>query len=110
MLRSSEQECQANRRKPSQYQRRSKKGLPCSSTPVLLTVQLLLPTMPLQELSGDSHPGESPTKRSTGDSCTFGTGSACELLDIGVIRYTVLPGFIYCLGGTQCHANSLLYS
>ena len=39
----------------------------------------------------------------------FGTGSACELLDIGVIRYRVLLGFC-CLGGTQCHVNSLLYS
>ena len=39
----------------------------------------------------------------------LGTGSSCELLDIGVIRYKVLPGF-YCLGGTQCHVSSPRYS
>jgi hypothetical protein len=110
MLRSSEQGCQANRRKPIDTLPPRRAGLPCSSTPVLLTVQPLFPTMPLHELSGDSHPGESPTKRSTGDSCSFGTGSARELLDIGVIRYTVFPGFLYCLGGTPCRVNSRPYS
>jgi hypothetical protein len=111
MLRSSKQGCQANRGKPTVVKLPSEReGLPCSSTPVLLTVQLLLPRMPLHELSGGSHQGESPTKGSTWDGCTFGTGSACELLDIGLIRYTVLSGFLYCLGGTPCHVNSLLYS
>src|SRR5438270_4169846 len=48
----------------------------------------------VHEFFGYSEAGESSTKRFAEEGCTFGTGSFGELLDIGVIRYTVLPGFL----------------
>jgi len=42
-----------------------------SSTTVLLTLQVLKPTMPLHDLPGDSDTGESLAKSSTEGTCTF---------------------------------------
>lgn len=39
----------------------------------------------------------------------FGTGSSPELLDIGVFRNRLAPGF-FLTSEAQCHANSQLYS
>jgi hypothetical protein len=81
-----------------------------SSTTVPLTIQVLKPTMPLHDLLGGSDARRNPGEEiHRGDVYFLGTGSSSELLDIGVIRYRVLPGFLY-LGGTQCHVNSLHYS
>jgi hypothetical protein len=46
-------------------------GTHVSSTTVLLTMQVLKPTMPLHDLPGGSAPGESLAKRSSGKACTF---------------------------------------
>jgi hypothetical protein len=81
-----------------------------SSTTVPLTLQLLKPTMPLHDLSRRLRRRRKPGEEvHQGDVYCFGTGSSCELLDIGVNRYRVLPGFLY-LGGTQCHVSSPRYS
>ena len=42
-----------------------------SSTTVLLTLQVLKPTMPLHDLLGDSDAGESLAKESIEGTCTF---------------------------------------
>ncbi len=42
-----------------------------SSTTVPLTIQVLKPTMPLYDLLGGSHAGESLAKRSIEGTCTF---------------------------------------
>ncbi len=81
-----------------------------SSTTVPLTVQVLKLTMPLHDLPGGSGAGRKPDEEfNRGDVYFYGTGSSCELLDIGVIRYRVHSGFLY-LGGTQCHVSSPHYS
>ncbi len=81
-----------------------------SSTTVPLTIQVLQPTLSLlnllRELRRGRKPGEEFNRREV---YSFGTGSSYELLDISVIRYRVLRGFLY-LGGTQCHVSSPHYS
>ena len=51
--------------------RRGRSGTYMSSTTVPLTVQVLKPTMPLHDLTGDSDPGESLAKSSIRKACTF---------------------------------------
>ena len=81
-----------------------------TSTPVPLTLQLLKPTLCLHDLPRWLRRRRKPDEESNwGEVYQFGTGSRCELLDIGVNRYRVPLG-LHCLGGTKCHVNSLLYS
>ena len=97
MLRSRERKCQARREEC--------RGTYCpwgrmSSTTVPLTLQGLEPTMCLQDLSRSLRRGRKPGEEFNRErGVRFGTGSSCEPLDIGVIRYRVLPGS-FCPGGT----------
>jgi len=77
MLRSSKRRCQDNRRRPMNDKRitikigRKTRRAPCSSTVVLLTLQLPILTMLLHDSSGDSGAGESPTKGLAGGPVLF---------------------------------------
>jgi hypothetical protein len=100
MLRSTEQKCQAIPHFAERGQERSNASKPNTGTPVPLTLQLLKPIMPLHDLlrwfRRRRKPGEEPNQCEV---YSFGAGSCCEPLDIGVIRYRVLPGS-FCPGGT----------